>query len=71
MGRVFTDKAPGKDTKRPQLEELLKFARDGDTVIVHSMDRLMRNLDELRSVAKKLQNSSVPSSANANANPSP
>lgn len=54
MTRVFTDKASGKDTKRPQLEELLKFARDGDTVVVHSMGRLARNLDDLRSVVQKL-----------------
>ena len=54
LTRVFTDKASGKDTKRPQLEELLKFARDGDTVVVHSMDRLARNLDDLRSVVQKL-----------------
>jgi DNA invertase Pin-like site-specific DNA recombinase len=54
LTRVFKDKASGKDTKRPQLEELLKFARDGDTVVVHSMDRLARNLDDLRSVVQKL-----------------
>ena len=54
VGRMFTDTASGKDTKRPQLEELLKFARDGDTVIVQSMDRLARNLDDLRSVVQKL-----------------
>ncbi|MEC5181907.1 recombinase family protein [Arthrobacter sp. CG_A4] len=59
VGRVFTDKASGKDTKRPQLEELLKFARDGDTVIVHSMDRLARNLDDLRSVVQKLTGGGV------------
>jgi DNA-binding GntR family transcriptional regulator len=38
---------PGRDTARPQLTELLQFARDGDTVLVHSMDRLARNLDDL------------------------
>lgn len=54
LGRVFTDKASGKDTKRPQLEELLRFARDGDTLVVHSMDRLARNLDDLRSVVQQL-----------------
>lgn len=37
--------ASGKDTSRPKLEEMLAFVRDGDTVIVHSMDRLARNLD--------------------------
>ena len=40
LNRVFTDKASGKNTDRPQLQELLQFARDGDTVVVHSMDRL-------------------------------
>ena len=44
LNKVFTDKASGKDTKRPELEALLVFAREGDTVVVHSMDRLARNL---------------------------
>jgi DNA invertase Pin-like site-specific DNA recombinase len=33
LDRVFTDKASGRDTARPQLTELLRFARDGDTVV--------------------------------------
>ena len=40
LDRVFTDKASGRDAARPQLAELLRFARDGDTVVVHSMDRI-------------------------------
>jgi DNA invertase Pin-like site-specific DNA recombinase len=44
----FTDKASGKDTKRPQLEAIQSFVREGDTVFCHSMDRLARNLDDLR-----------------------
>lgn len=40
LDRLFTDKASGRDTARPQLAELLSFARDGDTVVAHSMDRL-------------------------------
>ncbi|MEH6825512.1 MAG: recombinase family protein [Motiliproteus sp.] len=54
LDRIFTDKASGKDVKRPQLKELLKFAREGDTVVVHSMDRLARNLDDLRTLVKDL-----------------
>ena len=54
VDRVFTDKASGENTRRPQLEALLTFARDGDTVIVHSMDRLARNLDDLRQIVQKL-----------------
>ncbi len=31
LDRIFTDKVSGKDTRRPQLEALLTFVRDGDT----------------------------------------
>ena len=52
--KVFTDKASGKDTLRPELDRLLVFVRDGDTVVVHSMDRLARNLDDLRRLVQML-----------------
>ncbi len=54
VDRTFTDSASGKDTHRPQLDALLGFVRDGDTVIVHSMDRLARNLDDLRRIVRDL-----------------
>ena len=54
VSKVFTDKASGKDILRPELEQLLEFVRDGDTVVVHSMDRLARNLDDLRRLVKTL-----------------
>jgi DNA invertase Pin-like site-specific DNA recombinase len=46
LDRVFTDRASGKDVGRPQLEAMLSFIREGDTLVVHSMDRLARNLDD-------------------------
>jgi DNA invertase Pin-like site-specific DNA recombinase len=54
VARLFTDTASGKDAQRPQLEALLGFVRQGDTVVVHSMDRLARNLDDLRRVVQSL-----------------
>jgi DNA invertase Pin-like site-specific DNA recombinase len=54
VDRVFTDTASGKDTRRPELERLLAFVREGDTVVVHSMDRLARNLDDLRRLVQEL-----------------
>lgn len=54
VDRVFTDKASGKDTQRPQLDMLLDFVREDDTVVVHSMDRLARNLDNLRKLVQDL-----------------
>jgi DNA invertase Pin-like site-specific DNA recombinase len=59
LDRIFTDRASGKDTKRPQLDELLSFIRDGHTLVVHSMDRLARNLDDLRSLVQKLTKKGV------------
>ena len=52
--KVFTDKASGKDTLRPELDRLLGFVLEGDTVVVHSMDRLARNLDDLRRLVQML-----------------
>ena len=49
LDQKFTDKASGKDVKRPQLEAMQSFVRDGDTVFCHSMDR-SRNLDDLRRI---------------------
>ena len=54
VDKTFIDKASGKDTRRPQLELLMSFVRTGDTVIVHSMDRLARNLDDLRRIVHTL-----------------
>jgi DNA invertase Pin-like site-specific DNA recombinase len=54
LDKLFADQASGKDAQRPQLQLLLEFARQGDLVIVHSMDRLARNLDDLRSLVARL-----------------
>jgi len=54
VARTFVDKSSGKDAQRPELDELLSYAREGDTVVVHSMDRLARNLDDLRRIVQNL-----------------
>ena len=59
VDKVFTDKPSGKDTHRPELERLLAFVREGDTVVIHSMDRLARNLDDLRRLVQKLTQRTV------------
>lgn len=50
LDKKFIDKASGKDLHRPELVQLTGYVREGDTVICHSMDRLARNLDDLRKV---------------------
>jgi DNA invertase Pin-like site-specific DNA recombinase len=54
LDKKFTDKASGKDTKRLQLQAALEYLRDGDVLVVHSMDRLARNLDDLRRMVTEL-----------------
>ena len=52
--KTFTDKASAKDTDRPALAALIDFVRDGDTVVVHSIDRLARNLADLESLIQTI-----------------
>ena len=59
LDKLFTDHASGKDTSRPQLQEMLRYVREGDTVIVHSMDRLARNVDDLRAIVRDLNGRGV------------
>lgn len=59
LDETFTEKVSGKDKNRPQLAEMMRYARKGDTVIVHSLDRLARNLDDLRSIVKELTDKGV------------
>lgn len=40
LDRKFIDKASGKSKERPKLEEMMSYIREGDVLIVHSMDRL-------------------------------
>lgn len=50
----FEDKVSGKSMERPKLQELMRTAYRGDIVIVHSMDRLARNLIDLKTIVTKL-----------------
>jgi DNA invertase Pin-like site-specific DNA recombinase len=54
LDRSFVDKVSGKSVDRPALQEMLTYVRDGDTIIVHSMDRLARNVDDLRQIVNGL-----------------
>jgi len=54
LDKKFTDKASGKDVKRPHLQAALEYLRDGDVLVVHSMDRLARNLVDLRTMVEAL-----------------
>lgn len=59
LDKVFTDKASGKDINRPELERAVDYTREGDTLVVHSMDRLARNLEDLRRIVRELTGQGV------------
>jgi len=54
LDKIFIDKASGKSANRPQLQEMLDYIRDGDVIFVHSMDRLARNLVDMREIVRKV-----------------
>lgn len=52
LDKVFEDKCSGKDTNRPALQALIEYVREGDTVLVHDISRMARNLEDLLSLVK-------------------
>ena len=54
LDRIFTDKASGKDINRPELDAMLAFAREGDTVVVHSMDGSVAKIVKLEHAWRRL-----------------
>lgn len=59
LDKVFTDHASGKDINRPALVACLDYLREGDTLLAHSMDRLARNLENLRSIVRQLTSKGI------------
>ncbi|MFI3242579.1 MAG: recombinase family protein [Alphaproteobacteria bacterium] len=54
--REYEDKLSGKNRERPQLEAMLLNIRGGDTINVHSMDRLARNTKDLLNIVEEITN---------------
>lgn len=59
LDKIFEDKASGKNTDRPRLAAAIDYLREDDTLHVHSMDRLARNVDDLRKIVKDLTSKGV------------
>jgi len=57
--RVFSDKKSGKTAVRPELERALDFMRPGDTLVVASLDRLSRSLQDLIGIVAELRRRGV------------
>ncbi|SEA73485.1 recombinase family protein [Nitrosospira multiformis] len=59
LDKVFTDKVSARDTKRPQLQAALNHVRSGDTLVVHSMDRLARNVEDMLKLVREMNERGV------------
>ena len=59
LEKVFEDKCSGRDTNRPQLKACLEYLREDDTLHVHSLDRLARNVEDLLAIVRDLTDRGV------------
>lgn len=55
----FTEKISGKNTNRPELQAMLDFAREGDTIYIHDFSRLARSTEDLLSIIKTLNDKGI------------
>ena len=59
IDKWFMEKVSGKDTNRPELQKLLEYVREGDTVYIHDFSRLARSTKDLLEIVEHLQSKGV------------
>lgn len=59
VDKIYVDKLSGKNKERPQLQEMLNFVREGDTLVVESISRLARNVKDLLDIVDQLKEKGV------------
>lgn len=59
MDKVFTEKISAKNADRPELKAMIKFAREGDTIYVYSLDRLAKSIKDLLNIVEELQSKGI------------
>ncbi|HBL3584105.1 TPA: recombinase family protein, partial [Enterococcus faecium] len=57
--KLFQEKASGKDTERPEFQKLLNYIREGDCVIVTSLDRLGRDYEDIKNTVAFMKQKKV------------
>jgi DNA invertase Pin-like site-specific DNA recombinase len=57
--KIFQEKVSAKDTNRPELQAMLEFAREGDTIIVHDFSRLARSTKDLLDLVENLNSRGI------------
>ena len=59
ISKVFIDKCNGKNMERPQLQEMLRYVREGDTVVVSDFSRLARSTKDMLNIVQELTDKKV------------
>ena len=59
IDKWFTEKVSAKDTRRPELQSMLDFAREGDTIYIHDFSRLARSTADLLKIVELLSSKGV------------
>lgn len=57
--KIFQEKISGKNTNRPELQNMLDFVREGDTIYVHDFSRLARSTKDLLEIVERLNKKGV------------
>ena len=55
IDKWYTEKVSAKDTNRPELQKMLDYCRNGDTVYIHDFSRIARNVKDLLDIVERLQ----------------
>lgn len=59
IDKWYTEKVSAKNTRRPKLQAMLDFAREGDTIYVHDLSRLARSTKDLLELVERLQEKGI------------
>lgn len=59
IDKWYNEKVSGKDTNRPELIKMLDYARENDTIYIHSFDRLARNTKDLLEIVEQLESKGI------------
>lgn len=57
--KIFKEKRSGKDMNRPELQKMLEYVKEGDTVVVCELSRLGRSMVDLANIANQLREKGV------------
>ena len=57
--KIFSDRITGSAETRPGLDEMSRYVREGDTIVIYSIDRLARNVEHLLSTVKEWRDNGI------------